>query len=183
MVSEKDIIRYLRVKALAEKGVEGERLAASAVLRRLEKKFPGVRKAAADYEVRTAEATTSNQGPPPPPGVHRKDWVPPSSDTREATGNWDNIFSWAQGFAQDVYGFAQTVGNALAGRHLAENHVRSSVRVSRTNHVLLTLRMSMETYERAANLNQLQQRAFRESLHEMLTAELDSILSVDEDDQ
>jgi hypothetical protein len=103
--------------------------------------------------------------------------VPP----RESTGNWENIFSWAQTAAQQAYGFAQTVGNTIAGRHLARSSVKGSVRVSRTNHVLISLRMPMETYEAAVTLNVLQLRAFRETLHELLDEELDAIFTSDTD--
>jgi len=179
MTSEKDIIRYLRVRALAEKGVEGERRTAARIVTDLEKKFPGIRFEAASYEKQQA-ARGTKQTAPPPPGVHPKGPVYTAPEAAE--GNWENIFSWAQGVAQNVYGFAQTVGNVLAGRQLAEMHVRSGVRVSKTDRVLITLSMSMNTYEQAARLNRMQHQAFREAVHAKLAKELDSIF-VDEDEE
>ena len=177
MVPEKDILRYLHVKALAEQGVPGERDNARRILTKLEKKHAGIAGQAKRYQeeaVRKAAGAETQSGPTPP-GVHPKaGWSPETPYGNPSTGNWENIFSWAQNVAQGVYGFAQTVSNAVRGRHLA-TQVSSSVRVTSANNVLVSLKMSMEVYEAACELNIVQLRAFREALHEHLDTELDSI--------
>lgn len=179
MLPEKVIVRYLGVKALAEQGAQGERDAARKIRDRLTAKYPGIEAEAAAYQAKHAPQPEHEAQGQPSSG-----WTPPTYDTTGAPsgpggpGNWENIFSWAQTAAQNVYGFAQQVGNVVAGRQLARR-VKSSVKVSRTNNVLITLRMSMATYEQATRLNIIQLRAFREAMHELLDNELDEMFDVD----
>lgn len=184
-VPEKQVKRYLSIKALAERGSPGERDNARRALRRMEKRFPSIKtealrflrkkKAEQDREEGSTGgwswSTTDGWGSQPRGGAPPP---PRPAGGPAGAGNWENIFSWAQSVAQGVYGFAQTVGNVVAGRQLAE-HVRSSVRVSRANNLLLTLKMSMEIYEMATELNPLQLQAFRDALHEKLDEELDGL--------
>ena len=182
MHPEKVIVRYLGVKALAEQGAPGERDSARKILHRLLAKYPGIDAEASAYQAKHAPdaepqddpAASSDTGWSAPPYAAPGGPVGPGGPG----GNWENIFSWAQSAAQNVYGFAQQVGNVVAGRQLGRK-VKSSVRVSRTNNVLVTLRMSMETYEQAASLNVIQLRAFRDAMHELLDNELDDMFDVD----
>lgn len=190
MVPEKDILRYLHVKALAEQGAPGERDNARRILAKLEKKHAGIAGAASRYQAeKTARAEQASNQHQTPPGVHPSSgsWQAPHNtygapNGPHGAGNWENIFSWAQNVAQEVYGFARTVGQAVRGKHLAAHKVKSSVRVSRADNVLITLKMSMETYEEACELNPIQMRAFREALHEKLEDELDSIFWLDDEE-
>lgn len=188
MLPEKVIVRYLGVKALAEQGAPGERDNARKILARLRKKHPGIKQQAAEYQARHAPKPDSEPSAGPETQTHHAEtssgydtWRPGSGGPTGPGGpggNWENIFTWAQSAAQNVYGFAQQVGNVVAGRQLA-TRVASSVRVSRTNNILLTLKMSMETYESAADLNAIQLRAFRDAMHELLDEKLDEMFEVD----
>lgn len=178
MTPEKDILKYLKVKALAERGEPGERRAASRIMAKLEADNPSLARDAASYQRKQEQS--SGDSPPPgqphPAGVWPKEGAawgehPPP----HGTGNWENIFKWAGAAFNQAYGFAETVANAVAGRQLAQE-ARATTKLSRSGNILITIRMPLWVYEQASNLNPVQQQAFRQAMHELLEEELDDFL-------
>lgn len=189
MPAEKKILKYLKIKALADSGTGGERTNAGKLIAKMEKEDPSLAKAAQAYQsIRNSQRRTTadpeaRQPRPPPPPPPSDGYTDPGSTGGAsgasgpwgATGNWENIFSWADTAYQNVRGFAETVANAAAGRNLAKQ-VRSSFRITSAGNVLLTLRFPVWVYHETENLNPFQQQAFREALHELLDDEIDEFL-------
>jgi hypothetical protein len=189
------IIRYLKVKALADRGSPGERENASRILARLQKAHPGIQAAARAYEQEEkrnqeeqaaeapAGAKEEPKGPPNPReagGYWSEANMGPSGPSGPfgAFGNWEDIYQYAQAAVNGVYNFAQTAANVALGRQVADE-VQVSTRVGRTGNLLLTFRFAISTWEAVTELNALQARAFREAMHELLDAELDRLFGDD----
>jgi hypothetical protein len=178
---DKDLEKYIRVKALADAGMPGERDNALRALHRMEEKIPGLRKQYEDWLV--TQKTTAE---PPSWQPESGGAPPPAYDHADVHGggrgvfDWETFGRWAQNAASSAFHFAESVGQALYGRQLAAQHVSLKTKVSSTNHVLLTYRMAFDVYETACGLNELQQNAFRKALHEQLDQELDRILIPDD---
>lgn len=165
MPREKDIIKYLKVKALAESGAEGERANAQRIVEKMERENPGIREAAKRKQEEENRSEESDM------------WQDqPTWDGRQ--GNWENIFRWAGAAFNGVYGFAETMADAVKGRRLAEE-VTASTRMSRTGKILITLRLPLWVYEQSMELNRLQRQAFRQHMHELLEEELNQFLGED----
>jgi len=168
------ILKYLKVKALADRGGHGERDNAARILSKMRADHPGIEEAAADYV--NGEKREENGGNPAPSGVWPK---ADNSNTHRGFkfgGNWEELFNFAQGVVNGAYDFANTVANAYAGRLLAEQYVRSSTKSSRSGNILITLRMSLAAYNQAQRLNAAQKQAFRQAMHEILEDELSEML-------
>jgi len=164
------IIKYLKVKALAEQGVRGERDNAVAILKRLERENPALRAAALAF---------LQEDPPPvdtaPPGVWPKNgsWKQPR--TWSATGNWETIFKYAHAAAYTAYEVAEAISDAQKGSTLAENISLTTRLSKKTGAVLMTFRLPQALYRDARRLNYAQKRALKERMHAALESELDRL--------
>lgn len=156
MTDRSTILRYLKIKGLAEGGSRGERANAQRIQARMEAENPGLREAAARYEA----------------GQKAPD---PNVSAFTGGGNWENIFSWMQQAASVAYDFAQQAANAQYGTWLGER-VTGSIRATRTGNWVIGLRMDNETYWAARQLNDIQKEAFRAALHVELQEQLDRML-------
>jgi hypothetical protein len=177
MPDTNSILKYLKVKALADRGDPGERDNAARILKRIVAENPGIEKAAARY-LRQKEKE-ENGGPDPYPtgfGAGSRSGAREVNPFTGLGGNWEDIFNFARGVVNNAYDFANTVANAYAGRLLAEDHVDASTRSTRAGNVHISLRMSLATYNHAQRLNMAQKEAFRQAMHEMLQEELDGML-------
>jgi len=165
------ILKYLKVKALADRGDPGERDNAKRILKKLATENPGIEKAAAQYVKQQAQA--------------EKEATQPEEPVREKPfpfgGNWEELFNFARTAVNGAYDFANTVANAYAGRQLAEEEVEVVTRSSRSGNVLITFKMTLLAYNQAQRLNLAQKTAFRQVLHEQLAAELDEMLGLEEE--
>lgn len=164
------IIRYLKVKALADQGMPGERDNAASILRRLERENPALKAAAFAFV---------QEDPPPidnaPPGVWPKNgsWKQPS--TWSSTGNWETIFKYAHAAAYTAYGVAEAITDAQKGGALAENISLTTRLSKKTGAVLMTFRLPQVLYRQARRLNHAQKRALKERMHAALESELDRL--------
>lgn len=165
MPDTKTILKYLKVRALAERGDPGERDNAQRILNKLREDNPGIDSAAEQYKRKNEneEQTYSEVWP----------------GNGQRSGNWEEIFNFAKGVVNQAYDFAQTAANAYAGKLLAEEYVETSTRSTRSGNVLISLKMSLPVYNQARRLNYAQREAFRRVMHEMLEEELDLMLGED----
>lgn len=157
--------RFLSVKALAERGMPGEKDNALRIMKKMEQDFPGI----------AAQAARSQQQPPksaPPPN-------PYAQHTRQGNGNWENIFGQFAGMAGAAYDFAQKAANAYMGVELAKS-VEHYTRVVKSENVLIGLKMPQHIYWQAKGLNALQIQAFRKEVHNLLDKELNKMFGIQE---
>ena len=186
------IEKYLKVRALALRGSDGEKANAKKILARMEAENPGLAKSAAAYHKKQQQdegdpdswedvgpkAQRKPRGRPKkkdegfPSGVWPKDWEATAEDVR--AGNWENIFRYAQQAFSGVYGFAENVSNAYAGRELAYE-VEPETKMSKTGILNIVLKMPLKVFNRVSQLNGMQKAAFRQTLHEFLDAQLDAM--------
>tara|TARA_Y100000310_G_scaffold60141_1_gene55498 strand:+ start:1105 stop:1587 length:483 start_codon:yes stop_codon:yes gene_type:complete len=158
-VNEKLLLRYLKVKALAEGGDGGEREVAKKILRRLEEKHPGIEAAASACQTaREASPPQSDGGPRP-----------------ARTGNWEQIFRYAAGFYSAVRETVEDITDAYYGKELAEVDVGIDG-YSRSGSVFVRLKFPFDVVTEARSLNPPQKEAFRQALHDRLEEYLDAIL-------
>jgi len=169
-MDEKIISRYLKVKALADKGTEGEKKAANKILLRMEKKHPGVGAAAAKHQQEATEAPIAQGGGAAGPGGA---WS-------RMTGNWENIFQYAAGVYQTVQEIVEEVSDVLQGQELADEEVVWKAGASRKGFVYLSMRMSLDAMFEARELSPAQQEMFKQALHTELERYLDSLLAITE---
>jgi len=161
------IMRYIKVRALAERGVGGERTNAQRKVTRMEAENPGI-KQQADAVLRAQNGSTEKP--------QRRQPVNPFP-----TGNWENIFAFAQQAATYAYNVAQTAVNAQYGTHLA-TQVSSYTRTTQSGRVIIGLRMEEETYWQAQSMNAAQKEMFRNELHEKLDGQLNEMLNQEEEE-
>jgi hypothetical protein len=160
------VIKYLKVKALAEKGVRGERTNAQALLVRLEADNPGLKEAALEFIKAEALRANSNNGSSTPPGVWPKEQV----------GNWENIFRYASAAFSGAYHFAEVMQQVQIGYQLG-SHVKTGIKLTKAKSILITLEINSRTYGKIAALNPSQQRAFRQKVHELVEEQLDKLFT------
>lgn len=158
-MTEKIINRYVKVKALAEGGSDGEKEAAKRILVSLEKKHPGIRLAADTQEAAGREADRRSS-PTPPPG---------------RTGNWEQIFRYAAGVYSTVKDVVEDVTEALQGKDLAYTEVEFSG-TNRKQSLFVRMKLSYSTVLEARSLNGVQQEFFRQGLHDQFDEFIDAIL-------
>lgn len=154
-MQNKLIERYLKVKALALAGEGGERVAAQKILDSLEAKNPGLRAAAEAHARREA-------APPPGQPAHR------------ATGNWENIFRYAQWAWQEASHIAQQVTEAQYGTELADE-VKFAAR-TRNRVLFVTMKLPYDLVNDVQSLNAVQKETFRAAVHDAFDRYLDAIL-------
>jgi hypothetical protein len=168
-MNEKVVSRYLKVKALAIGGSDGEKVAAQKILASLEEKNPGIEAEAAKKEKGSTSSSTSS----PFDGY----WPPGGSPSpgRERQGNWENIFKYAKWAYEAASDIAETVVDAQKGREVSED-VEFSGR-KRGSALYVSLKFTYDLVRDARGLNSLQQETFRQGVHEKLDEYLDAILA------
>lgn len=172
------IEKYLKVKALAESGASGEKGAAKSVLEGLEQQNPGLR-AAAEAHVRSqAAAKAAAESPDPFAGYRRAPASTGSAAGAGATGNWENIFKYAQGFYDTVKTVVEDVSDAYYGKVLVDEEVEFSAGV-RDRVVTIRIKIPFETLGEARELNALQKDSFRQAMHAELEEYIDGILQTE----
>ncbi len=187
------IEKYLKVRALALRGSDGEKTNAKKILAKMEAENPGLARAAAAYQKKQAQAEGDPDswqdvgGPkrkprkkkdPYPAGVWPKDPVE-EDEPEERAGNWENIFRYAQQAFSGMYGFAENVSNAYLGREMAYE-VEPETKMSKTGSLNIVLKMPLKVYNKVSQLNGMQKAAFRQTLHEFLDAQLDALFGESE---
>jgi hypothetical protein len=182
--------KYLKVKALALRGSPGEKDNANRILKKLEADHPGISKAAADLLRKQAKESEQEVEPerpkkpkPKKPKAPSGVWPKEEEETENpfesavedfTTGNWENLFRNVQAAFYGVYGFAENVAQAYAGKELA-NEVEVETKMGKTGLIHLSLKLPLSVYNRAIQLNAIQRAAFRQTLHEYLDAQLDAL--------
>lgn len=169
-MEEKIITRYLKVKALADKGTEGEKKAASKILHRMENKHPGVSAAASAHQRQTSDTPIPQNG-----GASGAEGA-----WSRMTGNWENIFQYAAGVYQTVQEIVEEVSDVLQGQELADEEVVWKAGASKKGFVYLSMRMSLDAMFEARELSPAQQEMFKQALHTELERYLDSLLAITE---
>ena len=159
MIPEKVLERYVRVKALAERGYQGEKKVAQAMAQKLRAEYPGIDAASSHID---------------PNGGDDKYWWPGRTSQAQTGGNWEKLFSYAQDFWGAASSFAETITEAARGASLA-TQVRLTSRVIKSGNLLIGFSMPMEVYEKVSGLNQVQKAAFKHRLLEALSVEMDRL--------
>ena len=166
-MDEKLLQRYLKVKALADAGSDGEKGAARGVLSRMLEQNPGLGEAASAYQAKQAahqrERQKAASSQAAPRGFPQK-------------GNWEEIFRYAAGFYQTVQGVVEDVTEAYYGRSLAEDTVDWTAG-NRSAAVFIRARIPFDTVKEVRQLNAAQKEAFRQALHTSLDTYVDSLLA------
>ena len=165
-MDEATILRYLKVRALAERGSPGERDNAQRILAKLEAENPGLARAAEEYLRRKdREMRGDTSSPHPSEGPDRNPFG----------GTWEQIFKFAHTAYSQAAGFADVLVQGQRARELA-HRVRSETRVSKNNeNLLVVLKVPLDVYERAAGLSPVSREIFRRTLHDLLDAEFDAM--------
>ena len=142
MTPQSAIDRYLKVLALANQGVGGERDAAKATLERMEKRYPNI-KMEAHVHVQASQHT--NPSPhSSPEGRHWSDVYKEQQQER----SWRDYIDQLSKAATDAFGwasqFASTAFGVREARVLAENHTTIRVKQNNTGSVTTTIRIPPE---------------------------------------
>ena len=185
------IEKYLKVRALALRGSDGEKVNAKKILAKMEAENPGLARAAAAHQKKQAQAEGDpdswqdvgakkkprKKKDPYPAGVWPKDQGEEEPDER--AGNWENIFRYAQQAFSGMYGFAENVSAAYLGRELAYE-VEPETKMSKSGSLNIVLKMPLKVYNKVSQLNGMQKAAFRQTIHEFLDAQLDALFGENE---
>ena len=167
-MDEATILRYLKVRALSERGSPGEKDNASRILAKLEAENPGLARSAEEYlrrKDREMRGDMSSQHPSEGP------------DRNPFGGNWEQIFKFAHAAYSQAAGFADVLVQGQRARDLA-SRVRSETRVSKNNeNLLVVLKVPLDVYERASVLSPVSREIFRRTLHDLLDAEFDGMFN------
>jgi hypothetical protein len=167
-MTEKILERYLKVKALAEQGAEGERDAARKILGQFEAKYDGIKAAAAAHQ-------RSKSVPTPPPPVAAAGPASRAGWPSFTKGNWENIFRYASLAYETISSAAEAVSNAAYGTTLGQEAVEVTG-YSRKDDLFIRLRFPSTVFRRLRSLNAVQKEAFRQAVQGRVDEYLDAIL-------
>lgn len=175
-LTENAVTKYIKIKALAERGASGERDNAGRILHRMESEYPGIR-AAAESRLRSQETRGSSENGGSSDSTQSSTGYPQGGPFPGGPfpGNWENLFRYAKTAYTYASDFAETVADSQVGYTLSE-YADVSARLSRKGNVLVTLRMPLDIFQEAQQLNTLQKQAFRNALHGLLDEQLDELL-------
>lgn len=162
------IIKYLKIKALADRGEPGERDNAAKLLAKLEAENPALKSQVAQF-TRKRDAPPDNL----PPGVTPKYAAAGGRGSANFwnPGNWENIFQYAQTAVNTAYSFAERVAHAQQGAAVAKM-VGLRTYLSKKGNVLITFTIPPEVYKRVLGLTESQKVFLKAKLKEDLEAEL-----------
>lgn len=167
MPTESTINRYLSICQLARRGSPGERENAQKAKARMESEYPNIERAASDYlKMRAARETPEPQA---------------SSTPRTKPDILSEVLKYGQFVVEGVSRISEQVNQAILGKRLA-SHVEENIRPTRTNGLLLSLRLSESVIEEAVDLNDAQFEAFRQGLHEKLDSMILSVFIPQEEE-
>ena len=186
-MNEKMLQRYLKVKALAERGSPGEKENAQRILQNLQQRHAGIDRAALEYlrqaDLRHQQARAT--GTAGATGAHTP--APASSQTvwgrwstRARSGNWEEIFRYASGVYQTIQtavDMIEEASEADLGTELAE-YVAMDGTSSRKN-LFIRVTFPKPVVSDARRMNLIQKQAFRQALHEEFDAFLGAVLGED----
>jgi len=169
MADYKLIIKYIKVRALAQRGKAGEQDNARRMLRKLEMENPSLKAQVAAFE---RKQTSDNS----PPGVTPKY----SRQNRNVwpninLGNWENIFQYAQSAVHTAYGFAEAWSHAQQGTWLADN-IELKTELTRKGEVHISFVIAPSIYRDIASLDESQKSVLKCRLQQQLGAELTRLL-------
>ena len=172
MADYKLIIKYIKVRALAEKGSPGERDNAARMLRKLESEHPTLKSQVASFE-RKKNQPYDNTPPGVTPKYARRNQgvVWPNINL----GNWENIFQYAQTAVHTAYGVAEAYARAQRGAALGE-YVKLGTKLSAQGDILLTLKIPPNTYREMLDLDEAQKAVLKRELQLLLHDELTRLL-------
>lgn len=166
MTPEETILRYLKVRALAEQGSPGEKQNAQGIVARMERDHPTLRVEAEEYLRRKEREMHAAHGAPPPP----------RASNPFTSGNWENIFQFAHKAFTHASGFVDVFTQTARAKALAER-VEAGTRWSKTGrHLLISLKLEPGVVERLGGLSDVQVAIFRTAMHQLLDRELDALL-------
>jgi hypothetical protein len=190
-MEERLLERYLKVKALAERGDRGEKTAAGGILKQLEKKHPGIREAALALEASrtapdpfsshssshgTAQRTAQRRSREPnQQGRHSSYHQHGAPEGPSAPGgNWENIFSYVSAAYDTVNQWSEILRAAEEGKEAAEEaefegYHRKSV-------FFVRARFPRHHVHRIRGMNAAQKDAYRKALHEKLDVYISALL-------
>ena len=172
MADYKLIIKYIKVRALAERGSPGERDNAARMLRKLETEHPALKSQVSFFE-RKKNGTTDNL----PPGVTPK-WNNPAksqSNVWQNLGNWENIFQYAQSAVHTAYGVAEAYARAQRGAELGQ-YAQITTNLSPTGEILITFKIEPRIYREMLDLEESQKAMLKRELQLSLANELTRLL-------
>ena len=166
MVSEEIILKYLKVRALAEQGAPGERQNAQAISARMEREHPTLRVASENYLREKEREMHTSRGQTPPP-----------RSSNPFAGNWENIFQYAHRAFTHASEFVDVFTQSQRAKTLADR-VEAVTRWSKTGrHLLMTLKFDLPTVEKLHALSDVQVAIFRTAMHQLLDRELDALFT------
>jgi hypothetical protein len=167
MADYKLIIKYIKVRALAQRGKAGERDNARRMLRKLEMENPSLKSQVAAFERKQPNDNS-------PPGVTPK-YSRQNGNVWQNLGNWENIFQYAQSAVHTAYGFAEAWSHAQQGSWLAEN-IELKTELTRKGEVHISFVITPSIYRDIASLDESQKSVLKSALQKQLGAELTRLL-------
>lgn len=172
MADYKLITKYIKVRALAERGSPGERDNATRMLKKLEAENPTLKSQVSFFE-------RKKNGPPDnlPPGVTPK-WdnsVKRQGNVWQNLGNWENIFQYAQSAVHTAYGVAEAYARAQRGAELGQ-YVGLKTQLSKKGDILITFKIEPRIYREMLDLEESQKAMLKRELQISLANELTRLL-------
>lgn len=169
--------RYLKVRALAEQGSDGEKFNAYRIQKGLEEAHPWLRVAYAQHK-------TPAPAPPPPPsqaeGAQRQG--PQAREDEGPTGSrWGDIFGFAQDAFRRTREFVDAVNETATGFALADGLAIIS-RSTRSGNLVVSATLKEADLDELDTFNAMQRVAFRDRALARLREQLDMILGLDAGD-
>ncbi len=173
--------RYLKVRALAEQGTDGEKINAARFQRGLEEKNPWLLTAYAQYRAQSATPPPQPSAAPPP----RPPPPPGRGSTPEEVRDWNSKWSSIFGFAQDAFhrarDFVDAINDAATGYNLADG-LSVTTKNTRTGNLVVSATLKEADLDELDTFNAMQRVAFRDRTLARLREQLDMILGLDEGD-
>jgi hypothetical protein len=180
MIPEKMLVRYIKVRRLAEQGADGEKQAAQRVLTKLEKEYSNIRLEAKTWE-RLTEGEVEDPEPPVEEPPHWSDvYHRQQSEQRQA--QWRDKFSeWGQSASQAfswVAGMATNAFSAHEARTLAEEngYTRIQVRHNESGSITLNVRLTPELHNYLTALSEEQKAVYANTVGQRVAADLYGLL-------
>lgn len=165
MADKNTVLRYIKIREHAERGVPGEREVARGKLASMEAENPEIRWEA-EKLIREEGAPAASTGP---------DWSTIFS-------TFQKVYQGAATVTEKATTFVDRMSEVQGGLNLAE-HVDADVRVTSAQHVHLIMKMSPTVLAQAKDLNFVQREAFRQALHELLDEQLETVFEALDQEQ
>ncbi len=169
MADYKLIIKYIKVRALAQKGSPGERDNAARMLRKMEQEHPGLKNQVFHFERKQSQPHDNT-----PPGVTPK-WRSKQGTVWQNLGNWENLFQYAQTAVHTAYGVAEAYARAQRGAEMAR-YVDLKTALSSTGEIVVSFKIPPARYREMVQLEDAQKAALKRELQLLLHDELNRLL-------